>query len=272
MISIGDVLLSPILRSSRSDVLEHSEIATILGRIRPATMATELSPEVLATMQASAAAAGLEVGAFVQSFNMVSPAVVNYLQALSSTKIKSIALTTRKKLRRTLAEGVSAGEGTRKLAGRVRDEMKLSKIKGRASVIARTESHNAASFGRFESFKQSGLVAKKEWLATFDGRTRDTHATLNGTIQSMDEPFEIRGKTAMAPGMFGLPEEDINCRCVILPVLGNQDSLHLDTTQGSIDFFRLVRRQQREMFNAAVRGFKQWEKLVLRELEIQAKD
>jgi hypothetical protein len=53
-------------------------------------------------------------------------------------------------------------------------------------------------------------------LSTFDGNTRDLHRLLDGQIREIDEPFEAGGIQVDAPGMFGDPAEDCNCRCCIL--------------------------------------------------------
>ena len=56
----------------------------------------------------------------------------------------------------------------------------------------------------------------KQWDATLDSHTRPDHVELDGQIREIDEPFTINGFEAMYPGDFGVPEEDINCRCAIL--------------------------------------------------------
>ena len=61
--------------------------------------------------------------------------------------------------------------------------------------------------------KAKGADIVKQWDATLDGRTRDTHRLLDGQIRELDEPFEVGGKKADAPGYFGDPAEDCNCRC-----------------------------------------------------------
>ena len=47
-----------------------------------------------------------------------------------------------------------------------------------------------------------------------DDRVRDSHDYLLGQTVGIDEDFYTwDGAHAPAPGMFGVPEEDINCRC-----------------------------------------------------------
>lgn len=85
--------------------------------------------------------------------------------------------------------------------------------------IARTEGHRiqcTAAFDAQYAAKDAGADIVKQWDATLDGRTRDTHRQLDGQIRELDEPFEVGGMTAMYPSDFGDPAEDINCRCAIL--------------------------------------------------------
>ena len=58
-------------------------------------------------------------------------------------------------------------------------------------------------------------VLFKRWDATLDSVTRDTHYKLHGTTIPLDDEFEtVNGKT-IAPGLFGIPAEDCNCRCIL---------------------------------------------------------
>jgi hypothetical protein len=66
---------------------------------------------------------------------------------------------------------------------------------------------------------QDGTV--KRWVTMMDDRVRDTHSYLEG----MEVPYNARfytydGDSAEAPGMFSLPENNINCRCVVEIVRG----------------------------------------------------
>lgn len=85
--------------------------------------------------------------------------------------------------------------------------------------IARTEGHRVqveSSLDAMHTAKKKGAEIVKQWDATLDGSTRDTHRKLDGQIRELDEPFEVQGHKAKGPGHFGRPEEDINCRCSIL--------------------------------------------------------
>ena len=62
----------------------------------------------------------------------------------------------------------------------------------------------------------SGEGINKRWVTMMDDRVRDTHKYLEGMIVPYDADFyTYDGDHAPAPGMFSLPENNINCRCVI---------------------------------------------------------
>ena len=66
----------------------------------------------------------------------------------------------------------------------------------------------------------SGSKLKKKWVATNDPRTRDAHSLMNLEEPiNMDETFIVGGKRMQHTGdPKGGPENNVNCRCVILYV------------------------------------------------------
>lgn len=89
----------------------------------------------------------------------------------------------------------------------------------RAKTIARTEGHRiqqASTMDAQQKAKEKGADVVKQWDSTMDGATRPIHKKLDGQIREIDKPFEEGGKKAQAPGHFGDPAEDCNCRCVSL--------------------------------------------------------
>lgn len=95
----------------------------------------------------------------------------------------------------------------------------------RAEVIAATEVTGQSQWATVEALRQTGIVQKKEWLATMDGRARDSHEALDGQRQEIDAPFVIpdgqldAGSKSDAPGGFNIPRQDINCRCAVGTVI-----------------------------------------------------
>lgn len=85
--------------------------------------------------------------------------------------------------------------------------------------IAVTEGHRAYVDGQqdaAESIEEdTGVSIYKRWDATMDDVTRKTHRLLNGQMKHMDELFTTENGSAAAPGLFGIAEEDVNCRCIL---------------------------------------------------------
>jgi HK97 family phage portal protein len=89
----------------------------------------------------------------------------------------------------------------------------------RTEMIARTETMRASNAGSHELFKQAG-IEKQEWLSTQDDRTRDDHLAADGQVRTMDNPFDVGGEELIYPGdPAGSPENTVNCRCTLLPVV-----------------------------------------------------
>jgi len=108
----------------------------------------------------------------------------------------------------------------------------------RLEMIARTETMRASNYGNLNLMSDWG-IEKKEWLATADQRTRDTHLAAwdeysgDGAIP-IDEAFIVGGAHLDYPGdPSGPPEETINCRCTTLPVVeGGEENLSPDDMFG----------------------------------------
>lgn len=79
--------------------------------------------------------------------------------------------------------------------------------------IAETELHRDGNTAAYEAALAAGAT-KKTWETMMDDRVRDTHMYLETvTIGIRDEFYTYDGDHALAPGMFELPENNINCRC-----------------------------------------------------------
>lgn len=82
--------------------------------------------------------------------------------------------------------------------------------------IAETETHRIANTAALDTAHHAGAT-KKTWVTMMDDRVRDSHDYLLGqTVGINDEFYTYDGFHAPAPGMFGVPEEDINCRCELI--------------------------------------------------------
>ena len=82
--------------------------------------------------------------------------------------------------------------------------------------IAETESHRIANTAALDTAKAAGAKTKT-WATMLDDRVRTDHDYLEGTTVGINEDFYTwQGYHAPAPGLFGVAEEDVNCRCELI--------------------------------------------------------
>jgi len=119
--------------------------------------------------------------------------------------------TTKKKLSKQLYQALENGETLNEIKGRVKETYKV-RSGAEAIRIARTETGTVINKASIEAYKQSGIVNKKEWIATMDDRVRPEHAAADGQQVGLNERFAVGGDMKEAP-------DDINCRCAVAPVV-----------------------------------------------------
>lgn len=94
----------------------------------------------------------------------------------------------------------------------------------RRETIARTETIKASNAGSEALYRDWGAHGK-EWLATADSRTREAHqigVTWGDPplVVPINASFDVGGESLRYPlDPQGSPENTINCRCTVLPVL-----------------------------------------------------
>lgn len=133
---------------------------------------------------------------------------------------QQITQDTEEMLRQQLEEANENGEDLDQIMRRIAEVFDISATGYRAERIARTETISAANAGTIEGYRQTGLVQKKQWLAADDERTREWHAAADGQIVDLDGPFIVGGESLDFPGdPNGSPENIINCRCTVAPIL-----------------------------------------------------
>ena len=120
-----------------------------------------------------------------------------------------------KKINAETLQGILQGESMDKIAQRMMNVQEMNKTQAIRS--ARTIVTGAENKGRQDSYARAeadGIILQKEWLSTNDGRTRHSHAMLDGAIVDQDKKFD---NGLMYPGdPSGRPEEVYNCRCTIV--------------------------------------------------------
>ena len=120
----------------------------------------------------------------------------------------------------SILQGKSIPKIAKDLQTRMSDMNKSSAIR-----TARTAVTGAQNAGRMDSYvaaEKMGIKVRKEWLATIDGRTRHSHAMLDGKVVDKDKKFE---NGCMFPGdPNGPPWETYNCRCTLIAAVDGVDT------------------------------------------------
>lgn len=120
----------------------------------------------------------------------------------------------------SILQGKSIPGIAKDLQTRMSDMNKSSAVR-----TARTAVTGAQNAGRMDSYvaaEKMGVKVRKEWLATIDGRTRHSHAMLDGKVVDKDKKFE---NGCMFPGdPNGPPWEVYNCRCTLIASVDGVDT------------------------------------------------
>lgn len=134
-------------------------------------------------------------------------------------RARQMSETTISDARRILSSAVNEGAGVNPTSAQLQAYAAISKA--RADTIVKTEIHSAGMFASRETAKdyqqQTGLQLRKRWDATFDSRTREDHAAMDGVDAiAMNDTFIVGGSRMDRPGdPAGGADQVINCRCVL---------------------------------------------------------
>ena len=147
-----------------------------------------------------------------------------------------------------ITRGLASGSSYAKIARSITDYGEADYK--RSARIARTEGHrvqNEARMHSMERAKKAGADVVKQWDATLDDTTRESHAKADGEIREMDEPFS---NGLMFPGdPSGKAAEVVNCRCAMLVrARWALDEGELRTLQERAEFFGLDKTENFEDF------------------------
>jgi uncharacterized protein with gpF-like domain len=143
--------------------------------------------------------------------------LLDWINRNAGVKITQIEGTTLDLIRKQLSDGMEAGESVPQISARI-EQLYDRNVSTRSTLIARTEVIGASNAASYMGAKSTGLRLNKQWLATRDSRTRETHSEADGQEVGMDEPFVIGGERLMWPGDTSLGasgKETVNCRCTI---------------------------------------------------------
>lgn len=135
---------------------------------------------------------------------------LHWLDTHNKNRDKSIKLIA-DEVKKGLESGRTYSQVSKDLADRLGTELY------KAERVVKTESNRVVNDAKLESFREinTHTPIKKKWVSSRDEKVRSTHQELDGTIIGIEEEFEVNGNRALAPGLFGVPQEDISCRCIM---------------------------------------------------------
>lgn len=221
-----DVQYSDLVAYNRLTNLEQQiaeEIKTLTNiNIKTTTSAIKdiYSEQFYRTGFALEQSLGAKLGFGLLNPEVIKASVLNSLDRIKWTdRMKDHAQQFVKQIQSELTQGLIQGEGYGKISKRIIDKTGINA--GKVTRIVRTEGHRVQSAGRLLAYDKTqaaadrlGLKTVKVWVATLDNRTRDSHQKMDGVEANADGIFTLpSGATTEAPGLSGIAEEDINCRC-----------------------------------------------------------
>jgi SPP1 gp7 family putative phage head morphogenesis protein len=225
-----DAIKAEIKKSVDMDAI-NAAISKTFGDSADVAVKRALAPAWIESMETGRDHAlellGMEKAYTAKADSTVTNAWFNkWVDAAGLKKAVQINKTTTEELERVLGpvlkasieRGDSIGNTVKALM-EVADDIFDTLDKSRAELIARTESASSMGFGSFATYKIEG-VEKKEFLATRDERTRESHAEADGQIVGIDEKFNVGGEMMDFPGDPEASAKNVcNCRCTFLPVV-----------------------------------------------------
>lgn len=163
---------------------------------------------------------GAKLGFGLLNPDVIKASVLNPLDRITwPDRMKDHAQQFVKQIQSEITQGLIQGEGYGKITKRIIEKTGITA--GKVMRIVRTEGHRVQSAANQLSYDKAqsaadrlGLKTVKVWIATLDNRTRDSHGQMDGKEANEDGIFTLpSGATTEAPGLSGIAEEDINCRC-----------------------------------------------------------
>ena len=130
-------------------------------------------------------------------------------------------------IQETIGQGLYNGESYSSMSNRLKDTLEGDVNK--AHRIVRTETHRVMEKSKLDSLDHAvnqGVDIRKYWVDSSDERVRDGHAHM---AEKYDEenaiPYEedfVNDKTGgegPSPGLLGVAEDDIHCRCFMSVII-----------------------------------------------------
>lgn len=126
------------------------------------------------------------------------------------------------RMREVVGQMAINGKSRKTIQEYIENEFKISSKK--AKFLARNESAIATTSYLIANYQEQGFTHYK-WITNMDGRERELHKKLNGTIQRFDNPpiiyQQIKNGVIVREDR-GHPKQTYNCRCNIEPVINQE--------------------------------------------------
>jgi len=159
-------------------------------------------------------AIGVDLGGIIESENLAEFVELQTIQ--NAELIKRVPQDAIEDIRRIVLNGLSKGqraeEITRQISGNFKGTV-FSKMNNRIKTIARTEVAKLNSQITNKRLTNLG-IERAVWDATNDSRTRACHAKRDGKEYNIAE-----GLYSSCDGLTIQPGQEINCRCVAVPIV-----------------------------------------------------
>lgn len=141
----------------------------------------------------------------------------------------------REKISSQVLHGILGGETIHKIASRMVDVVGMDKnVAIRNARTAVTSAENGGRMDTYDAAEAMGIRLQKEWIATHDTRTRESHGRIDGERVDKNAAFSNGCRYPGDPN--GAPEEVYNCRCTMVSYLPDyQDARDRVTYQQWLD-------------------------------------
>lgn len=124
----------------------------------------------------------------------------------------------REKISSQVLHGILGGETIPKIASRMVDVVGMDKnVAIRNARTAVTSAENGGRMDTYDAAEAMGIRLQKEWMATHDTRTRESHGRIDGERVDKNAAFSNGCRYPGDPN--GAPEEVYNCRCTMVSYL-----------------------------------------------------
>lgn len=134
---------------------------------------------------------------FDMVFDVNNPEVKKWLKSYTPMFSKRLEEVSVEKLKRTLIEGIDAGEGVPELTRRVYETYNDWGFK-RAEAIAQNQVIRASNKAALNVYRQSGVVEKKIWISYLDERVCPHCEALDGKVIGIESNyFDLGGESVV---------------------------------------------------------------------------